>query len=119
MPDGHGRHLAAISWLLNWPRSQGEHCAAPSPEKWPAGHGSHELPATVEAVPAAHGVHVNVPPVPPVFLLPGGQPQLTPSIMGLRPAGHAPTRCKGAPMGSLPSLAVRVKWPKCGSDGRA
>ena len=43
MPEGHGRHLVAISWLLNWPRAQGEHCTEPSPEKWPAGHGSHWL----------------------------------------------------------------------------
>ena len=108
--------MVAISWLLNWPRSQGEHCAAPSAEKWPAGHGSHEPPATVEAVPAAHGVHVSAPPVPPPPVLPGGQPQLMPSNMGLKPTGHAPTRCNGAPMGSLPSLALRAKSPKCGSD---
>ena len=33
-----------MRWLLNWPRSQGEHCTAPSVEKWPAGHWSHSPP---------------------------------------------------------------------------
>ena len=71
MPEGHGRHLAAIRWLLNRPRSQGEHCTAPSVENWPGGHGSHLPPTRALAVPAAQGEHVGGGPT-----LPGGQPQL-------------------------------------------